>query len=125
MQPSYAQDLGTGSIEHGFYGSMMNALGACIGTIGMIPCCPCPNPFKEVDQGSVGTCSYDLANDRSGQPIRTILQGGRSGIGADQRLLRADSCGGCQDSTLARPEAECPDQGQRLGRSRLGHLLAR
>ena len=57
MQPSYAQDLGTGSIEHGFYGSMMNALGACIGTIGMIPCCPCPNPFKEVDQGSVGTCS--------------------------------------------------------------------
>jgi hypothetical protein len=57
MQPSYAQDLGTGGIEHGFYGSMMNALGACIGTIGMIPCCPCPNPFKEVDQGSVGLVS--------------------------------------------------------------------
>lgn len=33
---------------------MMNALGSCIGTIGMIPCCPCPNPFKEVAQGSVG-----------------------------------------------------------------------
>lgn len=57
MQPSYAQDLGTGSIEHGFYGSMMNGLGACIGTIGMIPCCPFPNPFKNVDQGSVGLVS--------------------------------------------------------------------
>lgn len=48
MQPSYAQDMGTGSIEHGFYGSMMNGLGACIGTFGMIPCCPLPNPFKNV-----------------------------------------------------------------------------
>ncbi|OCF33151.1 stomatin family protein [Kwoniella heveanensis BCC8398] len=57
MQPSYAQDLGTGSIQHGFYGSMMNALGACVGNIGMIPCCPFPNPFKEVNQGSVGLVS--------------------------------------------------------------------
>jgi len=57
MQPSYAQDLGTGSVTHGFYGSMMNGLGACIGTIGMIPCCPFPNPFKNVDQGSVGLIS--------------------------------------------------------------------
>ncbi|WVR03279.1 hypothetical protein IAU60_000270 [Kwoniella sp. DSM 27419] len=57
MQPSYAQDLGTGGIQHGFYGSMMNALGACVGNIGMIPCCPFPNPFKEVNQGSVGLVS--------------------------------------------------------------------
>lgn len=57
MQPSYAQDLGVGGIEHGFYGSMMNALGACVGNIGMIPCCPCPNPFKDVQQGSVGLVS--------------------------------------------------------------------
>ncbi|RXK36669.1 stomatin family protein [Tremella mesenterica] len=57
MQPSYAQNLGTGGIEHGFYGSMMQSLGACVGSIGMIPCCPCPNPFKNVDQGSVGLVS--------------------------------------------------------------------
>ncbi|WWC85686.1 uncharacterized protein L201_000552 [Kwoniella dendrophila CBS 6074] len=57
MQPSYAQDLGTGSIQHGFYGSMMNGLGSCIGNIGMIPCCPFPNPFKNIDQGSVGLIS--------------------------------------------------------------------
>ncbi|WWC57947.1 uncharacterized protein I303_100482 [Kwoniella dejecticola CBS 10117] len=57
MQPSYAQDLGTTSIQHGFYGSMMNGLGSCIGNIGMIPCCPFPNPFKNIDQGSVGLIS--------------------------------------------------------------------
>jgi len=57
MQPSYAQDMGVGGIEHGFYGSMMNGLGSIVGTIGMIPCCPCPNPFKDVQQGSVGLVS--------------------------------------------------------------------
>jgi erythrocyte band 7 integral membrane protein len=51
---------------------MMNMLGACVGNIGMIPCCPCPNPFKDVrkcsrsfihrrpniaEQGSVGLVS--------------------------------------------------------------------
>ncbi|KAK6905074.1 stomatin family protein [Kwoniella mangroviensis CBS 10435] len=57
MQPSYAQDLGTSSIQHGFYGSMMNGLGSCIGNIGMIPCCPLPNPFHNIGQGSVGLIS--------------------------------------------------------------------
>ena len=53
MQPSYAQDLGVGSIQHGFYGSMMNVLGGCVGTVGMIPCCPFPNPFKNIREYSV------------------------------------------------------------------------
>ncbi|KAI0268327.1 hypothetical protein BC834DRAFT_868891 [Gloeopeniophorella convolvens] len=57
MQPSYAQDMGTEGVTHGFYGSMMQTLGACIGFIGAVPCCPCPNPFKEVRQGSVGLVS--------------------------------------------------------------------
>lgn len=54
MQPSYAQDLGASEVTHGFYGSMMHTLGECIGFIGAVPCCPCPNPFKNVQQGSVG-----------------------------------------------------------------------
>jgi len=54
MQPSYAQDLGSGEVTHGFYGSMMHGLGNVIGFIGAVPCCPCPNPFKNVQQGSVG-----------------------------------------------------------------------
>jgi len=54
MQPSYSQDLGTGEVVHGFYGTMMQCLGGCIGFLGAIPCCPFPNPFKEVNQGSVG-----------------------------------------------------------------------
>jgi len=47
----------TYAAQHGFYGSMMNTLGTCVGTCGMIPCCPFPNPFKNVNQGSVGLIS--------------------------------------------------------------------
>ncbi|KAH7343160.1 hypothetical protein B0J17DRAFT_565023 [Rhizoctonia solani] len=54
MQPSYFQDLGLDGVEHGIYGSCINALGAVVGFFGAIPCCPCPNPFQEVQQGSVG-----------------------------------------------------------------------
>lgn len=57
LQPSYAQTLvgesDTGS--HGWYGSMVNALGTCIGTLGAFPpCICCPNPYKSVSQGNVG-----------------------------------------------------------------------
>ena len=54
MQPSYAQDLGSGEVTHGFYGSMMHCLGSCVGFVGAVPCCPLPNPFRSVEQGSVG-----------------------------------------------------------------------
>jgi len=54
MQPSYAQDLGSGEVTHGIYGSLMHGLGGCVGFFGAIPCCPLPNPFKSVQQGSVG-----------------------------------------------------------------------
>lgn len=54
MQPSYAQDLGTGEVTHGFYGSFLQGLGTCVGFCGAIPCCPLPNPFRNVQQGSVG-----------------------------------------------------------------------
>jgi len=57
LQPSYAQTLvgesETGS--NGWYGSMINSLGNCIGTFGAVPCCICcPNPYKPVSQGNVG-----------------------------------------------------------------------
>lgn len=58
MQPSYKQDLGLENVEHGFYGSMINCLGAVAGSFGQIPVCfCCPNPYKEVQQGSVGLVS--------------------------------------------------------------------
>ncbi|KZP00325.1 hypothetical protein CALVIDRAFT_533968 [Calocera viscosa TUFC12733] len=57
MQQSYAQDLGLANVTHGFYGTFINALGTCVGTFGAVPCCPCPNPFREVQQGSVGLVS--------------------------------------------------------------------
>ncbi|KAH0839796.1 hypothetical protein J3R83DRAFT_741 [Lanmaoa asiatica] len=54
MQPSYAQDLGTGEVTHGIYGSCLQGLGTVVGFFGAVPCCPCPNPFRNVQQGSVG-----------------------------------------------------------------------
>ncbi|KKY22153.1 putative stomatin family protein [Phaeomoniella chlamydospora] len=57
LQPSYAQTLfGESDVEaHGWYGSMINSLGSCIGFMGAIPCCIiCPNPYKPVSQGNVG-----------------------------------------------------------------------
>ncbi|TFK62719.1 hypothetical protein BDN72DRAFT_803928 [Pluteus cervinus] len=57
MQPSYAQDLGTGEVVHGLYGSLIHSLGAVLGICGAVPCCPVPNPFREVQQGSVGLVS--------------------------------------------------------------------
>lgn len=57
MQPSYAQDLGTGEVTHGIYGSLIQGLGCMVGFVGAFPCCPCPNPFRNVQQGSVGLVS--------------------------------------------------------------------
>ena len=57
LQPSYAQVLKPEAEDsgHGWYGAMVNALGACIGNLGAIPCCiVCPNPYKEIQQGNVG-----------------------------------------------------------------------
>ncbi|KAI5458604.1 hypothetical protein BGZ63DRAFT_416220 [Mariannaea sp. PMI_226] len=55
LQKSYATTVDDGSQAAGWYGSMINTLGSCIGTLGAIPCCIiCPNPFKNVQQGNVG-----------------------------------------------------------------------
>ncbi|KIJ69924.1 hypothetical protein HYDPIDRAFT_121111 [Hydnomerulius pinastri MD-312] len=54
MQPSYAQDLGTVEVTHGVYGSFLQGLGTAVGLLGAVPCCPFPNPFRNVQQGSVG-----------------------------------------------------------------------
>ena len=43
--------MGLGDVTHGVYGSMLQAFGSCIGLCGAIPCCPLPNPFREVFQG--------------------------------------------------------------------------
>ncbi|EPE07558.1 stomatin-like protein [Ophiostoma piceae UAMH 11346] len=55
LQMSYASIVGDDHNPSGWYGSMINSLGACIGTVGAIPCCICcPNPYKSVGQGNVG-----------------------------------------------------------------------
>ncbi|KAI8080139.1 uncharacterized protein B0P05DRAFT_540124 [Gilbertella persicaria] len=55
VQPSLALELDISTIEHGWYGNMMNGLGSILGALGSIPCCICfPNPYKAIDQGQVG-----------------------------------------------------------------------
>ena len=58
LQPSYARVLKPDQEDtssHGWYGAMINTLGAFIGTCGAIPCCiVCPNPYRPVQQGTVG-----------------------------------------------------------------------
>ncbi|KAI9197362.1 uncharacterized protein BJ171DRAFT_585685 [Polychytrium aggregatum] len=65
LQPSYAKQVAIPASDHGVYEAMMSCLGAAIGCLGSIPgCFICPkfvpvriNPFKVVDQGSVGLVS--------------------------------------------------------------------
>jgi len=58
LQPSYAQVIKPDAQEveaHGWYGSMIDTLGTCLGTLGAVPgCFCCPNPYKSVNQGNVG-----------------------------------------------------------------------
>ncbi|CAK7203709.1 hypothetical protein SEUCBS139899_006453 [Sporothrix eucalyptigena] len=55
LQKSYASIVGDDHNPAGWYGSMINGLGSCIGTLGAVPCCICcPNPYKSVGQGNVG-----------------------------------------------------------------------
>jgi len=55
LQRSYATVVDANASPKGWYGSMVNAIGAVIGTMGAIPCCiVCPNPYKNVQQGNVG-----------------------------------------------------------------------
>lgn len=54
LQATYAQSLPEDT-SYGWYGSMTNTLGSCVGSVGAIPLCVCfPNPFKRVNQGDVG-----------------------------------------------------------------------
>ncbi|GAA5924481.1 slipin family protein [Sporobolomyces koalae] len=69
MQPSYAQEIAGSDVDHGCYGSMINCLGSFAGTLGSIPCCICcPNPYKQVKQGSVGLVSTFGQFSRSVDP---------------------------------------------------------
>ncbi|KAG0172810.1 hypothetical protein DFQ28_007002 [Apophysomyces sp. BC1034] len=54
LQPRFGMEMDISTIKHGWYGTMMNALGSIAGTLGSIPCCICcPNPYVSVNQGTV------------------------------------------------------------------------
>ncbi|KAL4944487.1 hypothetical protein BDV06DRAFT_187165 [Aspergillus oleicola] len=57
LQPRYASVIrhdDSNPEAHGWYASFKHSIGECVGGLGIIPCCPCPNPFRPVQQGEVG-----------------------------------------------------------------------
>ncbi|KAJ3362683.1 hypothetical protein GGF32_005705 [Allomyces javanicus] len=57
-QKSFATEIDVSQTEHGFYEAMMSSIGAVVGFFGSIPCCIiCPNPYRQVNQGTVGLVS--------------------------------------------------------------------
>ncbi|KAJ3312230.1 hypothetical protein HDV04_001295 [Boothiomyces sp. JEL0838] len=55
VQPSYAHEEPYTAKSSVVYEGLLTGLGFVIGTLGSIPLCCCfPNPFKEIEQGSVG-----------------------------------------------------------------------
>ncbi|KAJ1977359.1 hypothetical protein H4R35_002336 [Dimargaris xerosporica] len=53
--PKFAMELPVQS-DSG-YESLVNVVGQLVGYLGMIPCCPFPNPYTSVEQGSIGLVS--------------------------------------------------------------------
>ncbi|KAK9761211.1 hypothetical protein K7432_014054 [Basidiobolus ranarum] len=57
MNKPFAKELPVEPVS-GFYGTTMQTLGECLGALGSIPgCFCCPNPNKEIVQGTVGLVS--------------------------------------------------------------------
>ncbi|CEP24069.1 STM1 [Cyberlindnera jadinii] len=52
IKMSYAKVYDTQ--PEGFYQSMVNGFGSFFGSLGIIPCCCCSNPYTDVKQGTVG-----------------------------------------------------------------------
>ncbi|GAA96242.1 hypothetical protein E5Q_02906 [Mixia osmundae IAM 14324] len=58
MQQSYAQVMADEHTDHGAYGSFVSCLGSMMGSLGAIPICfCCPNPYVNVQQGTVALVS--------------------------------------------------------------------
>lgn len=45
---------------HGVYGSLLQGLGSFVGLCGAVPCLPCPNPFREVNQGMSNNININI-----------------------------------------------------------------
>ncbi|KAJ3331754.1 hypothetical protein HDU76_002310 [Blyttiomyces sp. JEL0837] len=55
QQKSYAHEMELpANPGSGAYAACLNSCGVCLGTIGMLPCCCCCNPFRTVQQGTIG-----------------------------------------------------------------------
>ncbi|ORZ29847.1 hypothetical protein BCR44DRAFT_1407050 [Catenaria anguillulae PL171] len=56
-QAKFAQEIAVTRATHGLYEGLMTVLGECLGFMGSFPCTPCSNPYRIVDQSTVGLIS--------------------------------------------------------------------
>jgi len=94
MQPSYAQDLGTQEVTHGLYGSLLQGLGTCVGLCGAVPCCPFPNPFRNVQQGIpysyTNVATFDLSTSLGS--VGLVTRFGQFYKSVDPGLVQVNVC---------------------------------
>lgn len=71
LQPSYASTMAAypdDNAVHGWYESMVNTFGGCLGTLGSIPgCICCPNPYKRDKYISLCSVMSDVLSEKRGQ----------------------------------------------------------
>jgi erythrocyte band 7 integral membrane protein len=134
LQPSYAQAIQPDTEDestHGWYGGMVNTLGTVIGTLGAIPCCLCcPNPYRPVEQGSVGLVTKFGRFARAVDPgLVKVNPLSEKLIAIDVKIQIVGTYS--SDSPSLRPanfanrgpQAGLHDQGQRLALPHICHLL--
>ena len=70
----------------------MQGLGAVVGFFGMIPCCPCPNPFREVNQGSHPFLAAFIRFSRFIGAVGLVQRFGKFYKSVDPGLVQVNVC---------------------------------
>ena len=79
-------------MTHGFYGSFLQGLGTVVGFFGAVPCCPCPNPFRNVQQGKTHfTYRSTFALSRKGS-VGLVTRFGQFYKSVDPGLVQVNVC---------------------------------
>lgn len=80
-------------MTHGIYGSCLQGLGTVVGFLGAIPCCPCPNPFRNVHQGKAHlTHRPTLSHALSQGSVGLVTRFGQFYKSVDPGLVQVNVC---------------------------------
>jgi len=81
-------------VTHGLYGSLLQGLGTCVGLCGAVPCCPFPNPFRNVQQGIpynyTNVATFDLSTSLGS--VGLVTRFGQFYKSVDPGLVQVNVC---------------------------------